>query len=263
MSRFNGWVQMPRQHLGSVLNDEITGFEHHALMILTLLADAATGGDRINAPLLCYYTGQMFNHDTAQRLLKSLHEKGYIWYRAKPYSKKPQPYWVHRYVLTKGFYKLRRINLSQLYEKETISQDDVWKSALQPTEQDTVQTTEQDADNYKTRDMRIEKQNNTSIGKGVSASLSDSMSASQTASRIAHEAGVSHSRMHHECITAASLVHHSEMPETVHDTQPWSWGDPISGYAFRCGDDAGYYDIATNRRLVYDEAVKAAKGQIQ
>lgn len=235
MSRFAGWVQYRRGILDHVLNDRITGLEHYALSQLILLADAATGGDRINAPVLCYYCGHAFNHDTAGRILASLHSKGYIWYRAKPYSKKPQPYWVHGYVLTKGLYKLRRINLSQLLDKETISQQDVWNLALQPTEQDTVQPTEQDADNYKTGYMKQETQENYSISTDVCATACGTPreTRQRTSSAASEEGGA-------EPCAEPSAEPGRRTPSDV--------GLRWSGY------HGAYVDIATGRELAYDES---------
>jgi hypothetical protein len=207
MSQFGGWVQMPRLHLQHVVSDEITGLEHYTLMVLTLLADAATGGDRINAPILCYWTGQAFNHDTAGRILASLHAKKRIWYRARRQSKKAQPYWVNGYVLTRGLHKLRQINLSQLYEGESICQDDVWKSASQPTDHDADQATDQDADNYKNRYKRM-KTDNTVIGTTEAAAYAEACASTQVATHtVARDAACAQGvRRRAEAQVAASRI---------------------------------------------------------
>jgi len=167
VSRFNGWVQMPRLPIDAVVNDELTGLEHYSLMVLTLLADASTGSDRTNAPLLCYYTGHVFGHDTAARILANLHAKQRIWYKAKPFSKKPQPYWVNDYTISRGPYKKRRINLAQLYDESILSQEMVWKLASRPEEQGE----EQGEDNYETGNRKRETKPNPN-SKEVCAPLS-------------------------------------------------------------------------------------------
>jgi len=249
MSRFAGWVQHPRTLLEDVINDRLTGFEHYVLTVLTLLADAATGGDRINAPLLCYYTGQMFNHDTASRLLRNLHESGYIWYRARPYSKKPQPFWVDGYVLTKGAYKLRRINLSQLFDKETISQEDVYRCALQPTEHDTVQPTEHDTDNYKKGKERMKNKKTPSyptehVPEDVPKDVPRQCQAH------AHVHSAAHAELVHVFRTPSPETPHTDTPT------PFTWGDDIPGLQFRRGENAGYYDLITGRRIADFSEVK-------
>src|SRR5262245_51606035 len=139
----NGWVSVRRGIIDHLLEGKLTSNEYLALVQLILFADASTGGYNVNAPLLMYRCGYGFSHDTAGRILASLHDKGYIWYRGVRFTKKPQPYWVNRYQLTKGPMKGRWTCLSELFEKSTVSQQDVWDRALQATDQTKDQTSDQ------------------------------------------------------------------------------------------------------------------------
>jgi hypothetical protein len=39
------------------------------------------------------------------------------------------------------------------------------------------------------------------------------------------------------------------------------WGDSIPGHEFRAGDDAGYWNLTTGRRIGFEEAQGLAKGE--
>jgi hypothetical protein len=221
---------------------------------MILLADAATGGDRINAPLLCYYTGHVFNQDSAQRILNSLHDKGYIWYRAKPFSTKSQPYWINHYTLTKGPMKARMTRIEKLLGKSMISQEDVWKSADETTDEIADGTTDGTTDNYKTREKKQETGDYPSTVSRERASLSGSMSASETASM--------HSRQGEACApqsASCASVSASRIPYASAPTAPFAWGNTIAGYEFVTGESPGYRCLSTGRRIVaFDEARRIA-----
>ena len=128
--RFNGWVKLDRSLAEDVCTGRLTGREALVLMILILWADKATGGGTINAPTLLYRLGNdrtFMCSKTAERILNSLHEKRRIWYRPSR-AFEAQPYWVNGYQITIGRKKgsVSMLNLSQLFDKETISQADVW-----------------------------------------------------------------------------------------------------------------------------------------
>src|SRR3954470_14540893 len=97
---YSGWVQYRRGIIEHVLDGRLKGLEHYALSQLILMADASTGGYNVNAPILMYWCGYVFNLDTSERTLKRLHDKGYIWYRGLRGSKCPQPYWINKYKLS-------------------------------------------------------------------------------------------------------------------------------------------------------------------
>jgi hypothetical protein len=179
VSYFAGWVKYRRGIIEHVLDGRLTGHEHYALSQLILLADAGTGGDRINAPLLCYYTGHVFNQDTAQKILNSLHSNGYIWYHGKVFSTIPQPYWVNRYKLTQGPMKERMTRIDELLGESTISLADIWKAAVETTDGNAVETTDETTDNYKKREERKDTKKQSTISNRESASVCDSASASK------------------------------------------------------------------------------------
>jgi len=277
MSRFAGWVQYRRGIIEHVLDGRLTGHEHYALSQLILLADAATGGDRINAPLLCYYTGHVFNQDSAQRILNSLHDKGYIWYRAKPFSTKSQPYWINHYTLTKGPMKARMTRIEKLLEKSMISQEDVWKAADETTDEIADGTT----DNYKTREKKQETGDYPSTVSRERTSLSGSMMRSETASTHSTQGEACApqsaslcaslkpsptSRMPY-CATDMPLVTNSlqnTLSPKLTTTLPvsFTWGDEIAGYQFATGESPAYRCLNTGRRIVaFDEARRTAMSQ--
>jgi hypothetical protein len=128
-----GWVQMRRGILDHLVDGRLTANEFTALTVLILLADGGTGGYTINAPTLLHWTGgDGFNIDTARRVLASLHDKQYIWYRSSR-SRRVQRYFVNKYLLTKGPMKSLVTNLAQLFDRESICVDDVLRLACVPT----------------------------------------------------------------------------------------------------------------------------------
>lgn len=124
----NGWVQLRRGILDHLLDGRLTATECFSLVLLIVLADGSTGGGIINAPLLCYWMGHLFNQNTAARVLSELHRKRYIWYRASR-SKAGQKYFINRYFLTKGRMIGRMTNLFELFDQEDASVDDVLRHA--------------------------------------------------------------------------------------------------------------------------------------
>jgi hypothetical protein len=142
---------MRRGILDHLLDGRLTAVECFALEHLILLADGGTGGDIINAPLLCHWTGHLFNQDTAARILSELHRKRYIWYRASR-SKRAQPYFVNRYLLTKGRMMTRMTNLAELFEREAICVDDVLRLADDGADHDKDDDKDHDADDHADHD---------------------------------------------------------------------------------------------------------------
>jgi hypothetical protein len=126
--RMSGWVALRRGIVDHLVTGKLTPNEYFALVQLILLADASTGRGTINGPTLLFWTQHAFSLDTGERVLASLHQKRYIWYRPSR-SKNAQPYWVNRYELSRGPERLRMTNLSQLFEKETICDADVLRLA--------------------------------------------------------------------------------------------------------------------------------------
>lgn len=146
---YNGWVPYRRGIIEHVLDGRLKGLEHYALSQLILMADASNGGYNVNAPILMYWCGYVFNLDTSEKILKALNDKRYIWYRGLRGSKYPQPYWINKYKLSRGQFATRMTNLVQLYDKSIVSQEDVYKLADQRTDERT--------DNYKKGEKRLEK----------------------------------------------------------------------------------------------------------
>src|SRR5690242_11571141 len=134
MSTFT-FVRIPRWMMQDFIDGKLTFREFAILNILWHWANHRTGGGEVNAPTLLFRIG----HDkefgrswdgamqAAWRILRSLHTKGYIWYRGKRGPKAVQPYWLHGYPLgTKD--SCRCIDLTNLLDKETLTQDDIHRS---------------------------------------------------------------------------------------------------------------------------------------
>jgi hypothetical protein len=255
---YSGWVPYRRGIIQHVLDGRLTGLEHYALSQLILVADAATGGYNINAPLLCYYTGHVFNQDTGQRVLNRLHEKKYIWYKGKPFSKTAQPYWINRYLLTRGPYKARMTRLDELFEKSTISQQDVWnladEGAGERTDEGAGERTDEGADNNKKEKETDTKKRDSSLGTGVSASMHDSMTAAMNAeAKRTSGPGVCASKSASLSASRAAYAPPAALvvatPLVSCEDAPFTWGDPIPGCRFLTGAEPYYECIATGKRL--------------
>lgn len=217
MSRFAGWVPYRRGIIEHVLDGRLTGLQHYALSQLILLADAATGGDRTNGPLMAFYMGYLVSHDKASRILADLHTKGYVWFRAKPGSKIAQPYWIQGYVLSRGPRKGRRINLSQLFKESVISQEMVWQAAEQVHEQGHEQGHEQVHDNYKTGDGRPDSRDDPSSDN--SNSDSTCVEATTGSAHAAHMVTAEVRTRDHVVITSRDTPS-ATVPDTAAATAP-------------------------------------------
>jgi len=257
------FVALRRGITQHVQDGRITGLEYLALLQLIIDADAGTGGYNVNGPLLMYRTGYVFNLDTAQRILKSLHDKQYVWYRPKAGPKTPQPYWINRYLLTKEQkrFGLRYTDLSQLFDKSTISQQDVWSHAGQLTGHDT--------DEYKkTRMQEDKKTKQLPILPGTTFKDELDGRPSRQTTSAAHEGGDARPTLVDDLQGRPRISYAS--PDTGTDTPiatpPFAWwGDFIPGYRFVDGADAGYVSITTGKRINFDEAKRLAetRGSIQ
>ena len=108
--RFAGWVRFDRSILGDLYEGKLTMNEFAVWTILTLCADAKTGGYFINASALRTFTGNQLSEDSAQRALKSLEDKGYI-KRKTTQRHEVYPYIIHGYEVTVGEHKGKQVNI--------------------------------------------------------------------------------------------------------------------------------------------------------
>jgi hypothetical protein len=76
---FAGHVQLRRGILDHLYEGRLTGNEFLAFTILLILADKKTGGYRINASALSTWSGKELSVDAADRALRGLEKKRYIY----------------------------------------------------------------------------------------------------------------------------------------------------------------------------------------
>lgn len=117
---FSGWVPIRRGILEHLIDGRLTNNEFIVLEVLTLLADKQTGGYTINKGTLRYYLPGMSN-DTADKALRSLQKKGYVFRKIIYKSTAAYPYWINGYELTFGPMKARRLDLSEVLATNDIS----------------------------------------------------------------------------------------------------------------------------------------------
>lgn len=259
---YNGWIRYRRGIMEHVLDGRLTGHQHYALSQLILMADASTGGYNVNAPILCYWCGYCFNLDTAEKILKTLHDKRYVWYRGLRGSKHPQPYWVNKYLISRGRLTNRMTDLSQLFDKSAICQQDVDSTADETTDQPTDETTDQPTDNYKTGNKRKNTRNNfhTTVKASRECITTNAASGQHQMMPSSRRSGVNASRecntknASNECITknASSRMRHSECvtENASSDMRHVSGTLPI----FVTGEDPHYKDPITGQKLQWDVA---------
>jgi hypothetical protein len=120
----SGWVKSRRGLLSHVRDGHLLPEYAWAFVILRDKADAGTAKGEINAPLLAHWMGPRCSQDKARRILRFLHKKRYIWYRAAN-TTEAQPYYVNKFELTKGPKTGFITDLSQLSTNKKVSEDDV------------------------------------------------------------------------------------------------------------------------------------------
>lgn len=123
--KFAGYVQFRRGIIEHLYNGLMTGNEYIAFTILLALADKKTGGYKINASALATWSGGLLSTDAADRALRGLEVKHYVYRKTKLGSSKVYPYWINKYLLTAGPKAGRRLNLDDLFEKGDVEVDDI------------------------------------------------------------------------------------------------------------------------------------------
>jgi len=259
------FVRIPRWMLQHLVEGKLTFREFTVLNILWHWADHRTGGGEVNAPTLLYRLGhdEEFGRSrdgamqAAWRVLRSLHTKGYIWYRGKPGPKVVQRYWLHGYPL--GIKdSCRCVDLTHLREKEIVTYDDILRSVGQVNGQVNGQMTGQVNDkNKKTRTQEYKNQDNPYVLE-KSQSLIDTKSEDRSFSEAstfkacdAHESNVidslnaSRTDSSSDSRSASSLTHVNRTRRT--DTA-------VRRFRMITGSDAHYTDADTGQRLPWIEA---------
>lgn len=114
-----GFVQLRRGILEHTQSGRLSTHEYAVHSVLIMLADKETGRGEINAPLLRYYLPDL-SVDAAQRALKSLTKKGYV-YREKPARKKrASRFWINKYECTAGPHKFKRVCLDEVFRSKDV-----------------------------------------------------------------------------------------------------------------------------------------------
>lgn len=117
---FAGWVPMRRGIVTHLIDRRLSIAEYAVLSLLILLADKETGGYTINVPTLRFFIPEL-SPDAADRALRSLHEKRYIFRKITLQSTVAYPYWIQGYEPTAGAHKGKRLDLSQVFARKGTS----------------------------------------------------------------------------------------------------------------------------------------------
>jgi len=119
--------------------------------------DKSTGSSTINVPTLKHYLPELTD-DMADRTLRSLQKKGYI-YRKITYKSKPAyPYWVAGYEPTVGSLRARRLDLSEVLATKDISKLRYINPAAEGAAQPADEGAAEPADSNKKREERKQEQ---------------------------------------------------------------------------------------------------------
>jgi hypothetical protein len=130
-----GFVKSRRGIIEHVRDGNLCANEFAVFHLLVLMADSSTGSHTINAAVLRSSYFPELTRDTAQRILVSLEQKGFI-FRLNPAShKRAYRYWINKYEATTGPNRLRRTDLSQVLVSKSIS-DLRWVDAATDTQTD-------------------------------------------------------------------------------------------------------------------------------
>jgi hypothetical protein len=176
---FSGFVQLRRGLIDHTRDGRLTNNEALAFIMLTMLADKSTGSYTINGPTLRSYLPEL-SEDAAQRVLRSLEEKRYIYRDVKPRSPLAYRYWIHRYEPTTGPYKLRQLDLTQVFETKDTSElryvNRAVEGAVDPAVEGAVDPAVEGAHyNNKKKNKKKDKEKIPSLGKngGLVSSTSE------------------------------------------------------------------------------------------
>jgi hypothetical protein len=103
-----GFVKLRRGIIDHVRDGNLCANEFAVFQLLVLMADSSTGSHSINSAVLRSSYFSEMTRDTAQRILVSLEQKGFI-FRLNPAShKRAYRYWINKYEATTGPNRLRR-----------------------------------------------------------------------------------------------------------------------------------------------------------
>ena len=120
----NGWVKSRRGLMCHTRDGRLAPNYAWAFHVLVSIADAGTGGGVINGPILRYWMGPECTLAQAQRILRFLCKERYIWYRSIA-GTRAQPYFVHKYPITKGSRSGYITDLSELFDCKLVRCADV------------------------------------------------------------------------------------------------------------------------------------------
>jgi len=106
-----GWVPLRRGIMEHVYDGRLTPVEHHALVSMLLLADAATGTWRHgSAPALTTILGYS-SKNTMAEALEGLEEKGYVLRDYAPGRRGNYPIVIDKFLITRGTHGGKQIDL--------------------------------------------------------------------------------------------------------------------------------------------------------
>lgn len=165
---FAGYVPFRRGFLDHLREGDVTPNEALAFMVLLALANSSTGGYSINVPTLLFWIPG-WSYDTADRVLRSLEDKQYIFRLALPGQKHAYRYWIDKFPITTGKNGLRNTlrttDLSKVFETKDINDIQYVTRAELDAEQTAEHSAEQTADSNKNKN----KNNKTTAAELFSA----------------------------------------------------------------------------------------------
>jgi hypothetical protein len=151
---YSGWIPMRRGIVEHLINRSLTMCEFAVLSVLIMLADKESGSYTINVPTLKYYLPELTD-DIADRTLRSLDKKRYIFRKITYKSKIAYPYWIEGFVPTFGPNKARRLDLSEVFASKDISRLRYSDPAAEGAAEDADEGQAEGADSNEKREVRV------------------------------------------------------------------------------------------------------------
>lgn len=266
---FGGFVPLRRGIIAHTQRGRLSNTECLVLIFLIMLADKGSGAGTINAPCLRTFLPGL-TYDAAKRVLESLEEKRYIFRQIIPFSKIVYPFWVNRYIPTVGKYKSLQCSLTKAFETRDVKDIEY----VQPPPDDAPDSTPESAPENaleaalhykKNKDNNNEKENreNSLLEKNVSDTMSVQLNGARQAEaeRTLEQASAlpdaTQGRAQVHSMLSDGLTSSVQKTPSPGVSRTWTWGDPLLGYEFRCGEQAGYWSPITGKRITPEELEKS------
>jgi hypothetical protein len=268
--RFAGWLKFRRGIMDHLMDGRLSGKEYIALTALIIMADASTGCGKINGAVLHSCAPCFKNSEAAQRALKSLEDKGYIYRQVKLRSPIVYPYAIDKYIPTTGPHKDRQVSVAKARNSHRFEDIEYLQVAADTADGTAAGTAAEAADYYKneTKERSIKKETRNRLGQYASDALdvtpSCTSDSSQSVPRSAHSTRTDDALTTHRPSSALNILSRSLKPMPTPAPVPAAPAPAVpkvtavkraTGIRW-AGADSGYRDMTTGKPVLFEEMTR-------